>query len=307
MKFSCIIFLFLLATACQDEPIKQVAELKQSIENKWGPQKTDWGKAIWGYRFSLVGDFDGDQQIDTLVEHFVDVDLDQETNKFFENLELMDYQWLEKKRNTQSFMLCRGAQLDTLIGLAVLGVEYAEIIGDIDGDGGDEIGLVNYHADISSVNTYTIYSYKKGWQKMYSFEIRDWELPDLPEYNAIYGFWGTFECQAIQDTLLNKKMEKALKEYQRVQLIAPNIIEYESFGVGDCGDQYRLAAQLNGTSWICASNDNYASNVQKIWVAYDWEPTEDLKGRLIEICDPASSFKQRLWFKKKKEKKNLTL
>lgn len=51
--------------------------------------------------------------------------------------------------------------------------------GDLDGDGGDELGIIVNFADYSSTNYYDILSYKNGkWVTLYSFPIWEWQLDD---------------------------------------------------------------------------------------------------------------------------------
>jgi len=42
-------------------------------------------KPVFGYRFSITGNFDGDEKKDTLTEHFFSGIDHKETNKFYEN------------------------------------------------------------------------------------------------------------------------------------------------------------------------------------------------------------------------------
>ena len=219
MRFSYVLFIALFIVACEEkktnEAITFVEELSIEKEDTILPSKTvleekdERGKPIWGYRFVLFGDFDGDQIQDTLTERYVDAETKQETNKFFENEDILAYQGGEMiDHETFSYMLSNNLNIDTFPHTSHLGVFYAETIGDIDGDGADEIGVVEHHADYSSMNAYHIYTYKKGWKRYYSFEVRDWEFPALPEYNTIYGLFGAMDKIIINDSTQNQAIEE---------------------------------------------------------------------------------------------------
>ena len=153
-----------------------------------GPTDTlNLGAPIWGYRFQITGDFDGDGGLDTLDERFINLETGAEAPKFYTNLSTTAYPSYNKdSRSTQAFLACTTPHIDTLFGLGMLGVAWLETIGDLDGDGGDEIGWVAYYADVSSVNTYQIYSFKETWQPLLGVATRDWALPPLPDYNFQY-------------------------------------------------------------------------------------------------------------------------
>jgi hypothetical protein len=71
-------------------------------------------------------------------------------------------------------------------GLALLVNE-----GDLDGDGGDEVGYVLDNADWSNTNTYRVATWKQGSMRvLFTFPIWDWQLPDLPDSEREYGLIG---------------------------------------------------------------------------------------------------------------------
>ena len=51
-------------------------------------------------------------------------------------------------------------------------------LGDLDGDGGEELAYVPNYADNSSINHFQIVSWKKGWQTPFRFEIREDQLQE---------------------------------------------------------------------------------------------------------------------------------
>jgi hypothetical protein len=314
MRFSYVLFIALCIVACQEKKTKEeitfVEKLPIEKEDTILPSKTvleekdERGKPIWGYRFVLFGDFDGDQIQDTLTERYVDAETRQETNKFFENEDILAYQGGEMiDHETSSYMLSNNLNIDTFPHTSHLGVFYAETIGDIDGDGADEIGVVEHHADYSSMNSYHIYTYKKGWKRYYSFEVRDWEFPALPEYNTIYGMFGAMDKVVINDSTQNQAIEAGLKNYQRVKIISPNIIEFAAFDVGDCDMNYVYKAYEDSTIWVVPKFPIEDKKIVSIWTEYELYPKETVEmiqaqQDSIEVCDPASLFKQRIQFKK---------
>jgi len=313
MKWSYVLFIALFTVACQQKKNNEnttfvdafLEEKEDTLESqkKVLKEENEIGKPIWGYRFVLIGDFDGNNLQDTLIERYVDAKTHQETNKFFENVDILDYQdGVVGTHEFYSYMVSN-LLIDTFPYTSVLGVSYAETIGDIDGDGADEIGILANNADISSVNTYRIYTYKNGWKLYYSFEVRDWEFPALPEYNVMYGLFGAMDKVVIKDSTQNEAIEEALKKYRRVKIIAPNTIEYAAFDVGDCDINYVYQAYEDSVLWVVPKFPIQDENIVSVWTEYDLYSDDELEAikiqkEPIEICDPASEGRQRVKFKK---------
>ncbi len=136
---------------------------------------------LFGERLQITGDFDGDKKIDTLKEKFTDKKTGRETAKFIDSLEVIeDYQLLD--RGTSSFLqtaLGKGNAADTFFLETELGLLWLENIGDIDRNGRDEIGFVNYRAYPSSITYYFIATLKeKKWEILYNFVINRNFLPE---------------------------------------------------------------------------------------------------------------------------------
>lgn len=314
MRFSYVLFIALFIVACQEKNTEEETAFMEKLpiekEDTVAPSKEiaieedQRGKPIWGYRFVLFGDFDGDQIQDTLRECYVDAQTKQETNKFFENEDIMAYQGGEMiDHETFSYMLSNNLKIDTFPHTSHLGIFYAETIGDIDGDGADEIGIVKYHADYSSMNAYHIYTYKNGWKLYYSFEVRDWEFPALPEYNSIYGFFGAMDKVIIKDSTQNQAIVDGLKNYQRVKIIAPNTIEFAAFDAGDCDLNYVYKTYEDSILWVVPKFPIEDKKIVSIWTEYEFYSNETIEmiqaqENSIKICDPASLFRQRVQFKK---------
>ncbi len=196
---------------------------------------------ILGYRFVITGDFNGDGKKEKLIEHFVSGITNTETNKFYENLS--DYGklvGLTCMKEPISFVVSDNSLIDTLFiagGGQLLGLSFLKNEGDLDGDGGDEISYVVNWADWSNMNTCHIMTYKNNkWQKLYSFPIWDWQLPDLPETTNQYGLFG-LEGKIISsnDKKLLKQQEQELKKFKGlVKKIGINKIRVTGDG-GDAG------------------------------------------------------------------------
>lgn len=321
MRFSYVLLVALFALGCQETKTNETTafieelpiEKKDTIRTSQEVLKEEdtRGKPIWGYRFVLLGDFDGDQIQDTLTEHYVDAHTKQETNKFFENEDILMYQDGELiDHETYSYMRSNNLDIETFRYTSHLGVFYAETIGDIDGDGADEIGVVEHHADYSSVNSYHIYTYNKGWKRYYSFEVRDWEFPALPEYNTIYGMFGAMDKLVISDSAQNKRIEEELKAYQRVKIIAPNTIEFVAFDIGDCEINYVYKTYEDSILWVVPEFPIQDKNIVSIWTEYELygdDELENIKKQIepIEVCDPAMDGRQRVQFKKSSSNNHL--
>ncbi len=190
--------------------------LKQENSNT----KQDTLKPVFGYRFVINGDFDGDGKKEKLIEHFVSGIDNKETNKFYEGL--TDYEQLIEltvKKNPISFVVSDNKRIDTLhifSGGQQLGLSYLKNEGDLNGDGTDEVSYVINWADQSNINTWHLVSYKNNkWTEIYSFPIWDWQLPDLPQTCNQYGLFGLDNkiINTNNDTV-NIRLEKELINFK---------------------------------------------------------------------------------------------
>jgi hypothetical protein len=177
-------------------------------------------KPVFGYRFIISGDFDGDGKKEKLIEHFFSGLDNCETNKFYDGLS--DYGQLVAltvKKETFSFVSSDNNLIDTLhisFGGQLLGLSYLKNEGDLNGDGTDEVSYVVDWADWSNLNTWHIVTYKnKKWTELYSFPIWDWQLPDLPQTFNQYGPFG-LDNKIINTTndTVNNRLEKELINFK---------------------------------------------------------------------------------------------
>jgi hypothetical protein len=178
----------------------------------------DSAKPIFGYRFIIHGDFNGDGKQEDLVEHYISLLDNKETPKFYDGLKDYTQQVdITIKKQPIVFALCSDNTIDTLSIDArgqLFGLSYLKNEGDLDDDGKDEVSYVIDHADWSNINSCHIMSYKKNkWVNIYSFGIWDWQLPGLPQSINDYRLFG------IQDKIIIEKEDNinAILEQELLQ------------------------------------------------------------------------------------------
>ncbi|MCH2044146.1 MAG: hypothetical protein MK212_08375 [Saprospiraceae bacterium] len=115
-------------------------------------------------------------------------------------------------------------------------------IGDLDNDGGEEIGYVMQWLDQSNLNTYHIISLKNGvWKKLYSFPIRDYQLPKLPGVYTKHTAFGNSnesdpkmtEAEKMTEDLVREKALSKFKGFVRKQSLFNILVHF----VNDNGEQ----------------------------------------------------------------------
>ena len=140
---------------------------------------------VFGYRFVIDGDFDGNGKKEKLSEHFFSGIDHKETNKFYDSLSSLDQMIaLNAKKQAYSFLLPEENLIDTLhisSDQQQLGLAYLKNEGDLNGDGTDEVSFVIHRADVSALNTWHLMTYKNNkWIEIYKFSFWEWDLPELP-------------------------------------------------------------------------------------------------------------------------------
>lgn len=162
-----------------------------------------------GHSFTINGDFDGDDEDETVFEEFTDqnqksIDKNYSMNNVSPSSPVATcYFSTSKRSNIPPFEAAKGKNH---AGFALL-----HTIGDLDNDGGEEVGYVIQWLDHSNLNTYHIISLKNGkWVELYKFSIRDYQLPKLPKvnYNAT-SFGNTTSYNDNIDS--GKEMDEILK------------------------------------------------------------------------------------------------
>jgi hypothetical protein len=185
---------------------------------------------IFGFRFVIKGDFNGDGKTETLTEHYISGIDKKETNKSYDSL---DYDKLVDtivKKYPISFITCNNSLIDTLQiddQVGSFGLSFLKNEGDLNGDGTDEISYVVDWADWSSLNSCNLMTYKnKKWQKLYSIPIWDWQLPDLPEMSNVYGLLGVEGNVNMANDTLNRKLLEELDSFPGfIKKIKTNLIQ----------------------------------------------------------------------------------
>lgn len=216
-RFIILLFILVLLFSC-DNSVKKTQEEKTVSANDTLKQDRKL-KPVFGYRFMISGDFDGDGKQENLIEHFFSGIDNKETNKFYENLEYDDLVDLTMKKNPYSFVLSDDKKIDTLhisSSAQLFGLSYLKNEGDLNDDGTDEVSYVVNWADWSNLNKWYLMTYKdKKWQELYSFNIWDWQLPNLPETSNQYGLFG-LENKIVnsEDAITNNDIVNELKNFK---------------------------------------------------------------------------------------------
>ena len=174
----------------------------------------------FGYRFQMEGDFNGDGKMEILTEHYVSQVTGEEMNKYFDGIDDFATEVeLAVYRKPLSLLLSSDPAIATFRisdDPQLFGLKFLKNEGDLDGDGADELSYCISWADWSSVNQWYIASYKNGkWVTLYSFEMRDWQTPYLPDY---YDKEGTFlssnKVMIPAEDTANTRMERELLDFQ---------------------------------------------------------------------------------------------
>ncbi|NOQ71010.1 MAG: hypothetical protein GQ574_03350 [Crocinitomix sp.] len=234
MKVTTLFFSFLQLFACSSSPERSDSsnldtnQIKVLIDNSIN----EIISPVFGYRFIIAGDFDGDRIQDTLVEHYISQDNMKETNKFYKNmLEYDDLVDTTIKKQPNSYVLCSNPKIDTLRitdGEQQFGLSFLKNEGDLTGDGKDEISYVINWADWSNTNTWHIMTYRKNaWETLYSFSIWDWQLPSLPETQNQYGLFGLVNKNILDssDQNIDQINSNFLEFPGLVRKVKTNVIE----------------------------------------------------------------------------------
>jgi len=226
MKALALLSFCLLLTVCScHDFVKKPADKKptvQAFNNKKNSSIDTSGKnliPVFGYRFAITGDFNGDGKKEKLTEHFISRIDNCESDKFYEGLK--DYNQLVEltmRKKPISLVTCDDKSIHSLLITSHrnLGLAYLKNEGDLNGDGTDEVSYVIDWTDWSNLNSWNIVTYKNGkWKDLYSFPIWDWQLPDLPQTYNQYGPVG-LENKIIntENTKANKEIEDSLNSFK---------------------------------------------------------------------------------------------
>jgi len=147
----------------------------QSFDNNSLQKMTD--EKILGERFTVTGDFNGDKTNDTIFESYISSATQKETYKFLDANDWDHNQALIIDNKPISRIYSNIAGIDTFVVTMQsqqMGIERIENLGDLNGDGNDELGYVIAWADNSNLNHYHIISLAgKKFEEIFSFQINE--------------------------------------------------------------------------------------------------------------------------------------
>ncbi len=214
---------------------------------------------VWGYRFCITGDFNGDGRKDTIVEHYCD-SASKEIPKYYEELKYtMDCgMYNEKHFRTRAFISCSDETIDTFSynDYPSTGLCFLHNEGDLNGIRGDEISIVVLYADFSSINHNTILTWTGNeWKSYFTFPIHEWELPPTPGVNSGYGLFGSGPMFLVPDSdTLNQRIEKELRAFTFVKKLGNNDLEVAAMAEEEMdsiatGDQILKRIKWTNSEW----------------------------------------------------------
>ena len=217
LYFPLFLAITLLYACKNDDKLKREHAIISTLSNgKDQIVKLDSIRPIWGYRFQLIGNFEGKGIQDTFMERYYSDRDHRETNKFYTGIDDV-WQMYDSahQKLVNAFFLCSNPRLDTLPASGVFGPLSLRNEGDLDGDGGDEVSFVPTVEQQSSLTHCYILSFKHGkWKEIYSFGTWEWKFPPLPDGGKHYGPWGTDGMYAVdKNDTINQLLEKQLKDF----------------------------------------------------------------------------------------------
>jgi len=171
----------------------------------------------------VIGDWDGDGMNEKLTERYFSKKLNKEVISpyFMDTIDdFMDKVSEAIKLDARVYLVSEKNKIDTLIISDVecrqtWGVGFFLNMGDMDGDGGEELGYVERMAQMSSLTMYHIASYKnKKWIELFSFPTWSWSVSDSLviktgdfQYEVRYRGRESFEEKMILDFKKNPRPE----------------------------------------------------------------------------------------------------
>lgn len=190
LKGICPLFVFvILASSCHHAPPPAGTAAKDSVvAAAAAPVATPAKDSIsydMGNRLQLSCDLNGDHITDTIYESYISQKTGQETFKYIDGKN-MD---VETARDSINANLPVSRIYTTIAGVDTLsltdhsdhtGIYMLENLGDLNEDGGDEIGYIIDLAGHSNLNEYTIVTLtkEKKWRKLLTFPIHESESLD---------------------------------------------------------------------------------------------------------------------------------
>lgn len=169
------------------ENFSNLSELLEAEYNYVQAEKLN----TFGYRYKLIGDFNGDSIQEVLTEHFVDATNGKETIRYEYRKDT------ELETNTIKPVKAYFSSSSKLIKTLVLkpfstfgqfyGVTYAKMLGNINGIPGDEIALALSQDQTSGIGAVNIYSYQNGkWKNIFTIDSDRETFPSRLLYSMDY-------------------------------------------------------------------------------------------------------------------------
>jgi hypothetical protein len=180
----------------------------------------------FGSRYILIGDFDGDNRNDTLVERFLDSLTYEEKYKYYPVEDFMELQ----EYNHISLINDPNQKIADFTFRSNLGLAFVEVLPDINENGRQEIGYVSYFAQHSTNWHYCIIEYiNNEWVEIHSFIVKEWDLPYPTVEKHFYGSIGKMN---IKDSLSYIILDNPLNR-SYINKVGTKLIEYESYYFDD--------------------------------------------------------------------------
>lgn len=182
------IFFLLIFMSCTNGEQKNTAQTIQ-IQKNQQVRKSIPVTYEKTYRFSLIGDFDGDGKKEELFQNNIDtktgLSIDSFPNWDWENT----IEYFYKKVSSEIIITCPNLTNDTLYLGSGFGLFRLINLGDLNGDNKDDFALAIENADFSQVNHCRIYSLiNKNWKELKSFYIHEYAFAEEYSLKAIKGF-----------------------------------------------------------------------------------------------------------------------
>lgn len=182
---------------------------------------------IIGYRFVVMGDFNGDKKQDTLVEHYTDSLKTKEVAKYDETFDYFDSWYMASLFNKQSYVSDKNNSFQKLEG-GTMGFIYIENCGDVSGDGIDDLFVLPHRGGASNCVQGFFYTLEnKEWKKLWMVPVWQWQFPDTPGAGMTHGLFGSFEVGHSKDDSLHILLENQLHQYSFIKRYPDHSIEYE--------------------------------------------------------------------------------
>jgi len=168
------LFIMTIFSCIQTDNNKTITVDSLSISNQ---TDTNSLRKEFGDRYSIVGDFNGDDKVDTIYESYISSLTNKETYKKQNNKDWENNLDLIVKQLPVTRLYTSIPKVDTFIvtkEVQQIGLFHFRNLGDLNEDGKDEIGYAINWADNSNLNSYHIVSIiDNKFKEVFSFRINE--------------------------------------------------------------------------------------------------------------------------------------